>query len=211
MPKYSRAPCISLARSAWNWGSLSRRSSLTPVWNAGSPPSPGRTGPRSRSLAAESSRLALTCTASTTARPTRAISIAAADGGHGRSPPPHPPPGALGQRLGPGRDRLAGQPPAEVVGQRLGRAIAPGRVLLQALQADLIEGRGHDRVEPRRRIGRLFAAAARSSRAPSSPRTAPGRSAAHRGSPRARRRPTPWSPPPGRPTPARATCNPASP
>ena len=48
-------------------------------------------------------------------------------------------------------DRLAGQEPPQVVGQRLRRGVSPRRVLLQALQADRLQVARQPRLEPRRR------------------------------------------------------------
>ena len=47
--------------------------------------------------------------------------------------------GPLQSADGPGGDRPAVEPGAQVVGQRLGRGVAAARVLLQALQADRLQ------------------------------------------------------------------------
>ncbi len=60
-----------------------------------------------------------------------------------RRPPPAPQPGPLGRPDPPRRDRAALQPGVQVVGQGLGRRVAPPRVLLQALQADRLQVAGH--------------------------------------------------------------------
>ena len=117
-----------------------------------------------------------------------------------RGPPPpaaaspisRPAPGADGR---PGRDRLAAQPALQVVGQRLGRAVAPLRVLLQALQADRLQVAVDRRVERPRAAPAPAPAPAAACPAASRPGTAAGRSAARRGSrPGCRRRPR-WSAP----------------
>ena len=45
------------------------------------------------------------------------------------------------------RDRLAGQPPRQVLGESIGTGVAPARVLLEALQADDFQIPRHSRVE----------------------------------------------------------------
>ena len=62
-------------------------------------------------------------------------------GGRGRMPVA-PAPGPLPQRDRPGHDRLAGEEPPQVVGQRGGRGVALARLLLQALQAIVSRSRG---------------------------------------------------------------------
>ena len=58
--------------------------------------------------------------------------------------PPQPP-------LRPGRDRLAAEEAAQVVGQRGGAGVAGVRLLVQALQADRLQVARHLGVQPRRR------------------------------------------------------------
>ena len=60
-----------------------------------------------------------------------------------RPVPLAPPPAPLPARHRPGRHRPAGQEPAQVVGQRRGRRVPAGRVLLQALQAHRLQVAGH--------------------------------------------------------------------
>ena len=68
-----------------------------------------------------------------------------------RRPPPRPLQGALPGGRRPGADRLAGQEPPQVVGQLLGRGVAPRRLLGEALQADRLQVARDPRLEPRRR------------------------------------------------------------
>ncbi len=70
--------------------------------------------------------------------------------GHGR-PPPRPLPGAHGQRRRPRPHRLAGPEAVQVVGERGGTGVAPGRLLAQALQADGFQVARQARLQPRRR------------------------------------------------------------
>ena len=81
---------------------------------------------------------------------------------HGRTPPcPQPEPLAAARRLV--VDPFAAQPALQVLGQRLGRGVAPGRLLLQALQADRLQVAVDPRVEPRGRLGRPRPGPARAS------------------------------------------------
>src|SRR5262249_12052915 len=68
-------------------------------------------------------------------------------------PPLRPLRQLLPHRRRPRQDRLAAQPALQVVGQRLSTAVAPGRVLLQALQTDRLQvavGLWVERARPRR-------------------------------------------------------------
>ena len=64
------------------------------------------------------SALARVCTASTAASPTTPATSATAAAGDRRAVPLRPPPRPPRQRLAPGRHRLVGHPPLDVVGQR---------------------------------------------------------------------------------------------
>ena len=70
--------------------------------------------------------------------------------GHGR-PPPGPAPGLLPGGCGMCQDRLTRAEPAEVLGQVLGRGVAPAGRFLEALQTDRLGGPRQSRLEPRRR------------------------------------------------------------
>ncbi len=58
---------------------------------------------------------------------------------------------ALPERRRPGLDRVAGEKTLKVLDQSLGRAIAPGRLLVEAVQADGLEVAGDPGYQPRRR------------------------------------------------------------
>ena len=70
--------------------------------------------------------------------------------GRGRVPAA-PAPGPLPDRDRPRDDRLAGEEPAQVLGQRGGRVVALRRLLLQALQRDRLEVARQAGDQPRRR------------------------------------------------------------
>ena len=53
--------------------------------------------------------------------------------------PKEPEPDVLADGRLAGERRLAAEPPPQVIGQGIGRAVASGRVALQALQADGLE------------------------------------------------------------------------
>ncbi len=68
-----------------------------------------------------------------------------------RRPALRPLPGPLERPDRPGLDRLAGKGPPQVVGQRRRAGVAPGRVLMQALEANRLQVARHLRLQPTRR------------------------------------------------------------
>ena len=73
-------------------------------------------------------------------------------GRHRRPVPPRPPPHPARDRLAPGRDRLVGHPPLDVVGQRPARGVAVLGLQRHRLEADRLQRPVDRRVElPRRR------------------------------------------------------------
>ena len=111
-------------------------------------------------------------------------------GGHG-GPPPRPLYRPLAGADAAGADRLADQPAAQVVGQRLRRGVTPRRLLLQAVQADRFQVAVDRAVQACAAWAAPSPSLARACPAASRRGTAAGPSAARTGSRRGCRRPPP--------------------
>ena len=129
---------------------------------------------------------------------------------HQRPVPPRPPMGARTERLAPGRDRLVGRPPLDVLDQRPARRISILGPRRHRLEADRLERLVDPRVElPRRRELAAPDLGQHLERHP--PRRAACRSGGSRASHRANRRRSGGRAGRGPRRPARGSCTPACP